>query len=219
MAAGARYDGGPSIRVSTTLPRLHAITDNNILALADLTDRAKAIGRSPNVALHARAQGAPGRRLTESAALLLDAASATGARLFVNDRADVALLVDAHGVHLPAGGLAVSKVRNLIGPDRWIGRSTHSPADALRASEEGADYVFLGPIWETPSHPGRPAIGLDAIERAQPARIIAIGGVTTGRAEACLDAGAYGIAAISSLWLAPDPGAVAAEMLLLLRNM
>ena len=204
--------------MSTTLPRLHAITNNNILALADLTDRAKAIGRSPNVALHARAHGGPGRRLTESAELVLDAASATGARLFVNDRADVALLVDAHGVHLPAGGLAVSKVRNLIGPDRWIGRSTHSPAEALRASEEGADYVFLGPIWETPSHPGRPAIGLDTIERAQPARIIAIGGVTTGRAAACLDAGAYGIAAISALWLASDPGSATAEMLLLLGN-
>ncbi len=204
--------------MSTTLPRLHAITNNDILALADLADRAKAIGRSPNVALHARARGAPGRRLTESAELMLDAASAAGARLFVNDRADVALLADAHGVHLPAGGLAVCKVRDLIGSDRWIGRSTHSPAAALRASEEGADYVFLGPIWETQSHPGRPAIGLDAIERAQPVRVIAIGGVTTGRAKACLDAGAYGIAAISSLWLASDPGSAAAEMLLLLKN-
>ena len=204
--------------MSTTLPRLHAITNNDILALADLADRAKAIGRSQNVALHARAHGAHGRRLTESAELLLDAASAAGARLFVNDRADVALLTDAHGVHLPAGGLAVSKVRDLIGPDRWIGRSTHSAAAALRASEEEADYVFLGPIWETPSHPGRPAIGLDASEQAQPARVIAIGGVTTGRAQACLDAGAYGIAAISSLWLASDPGSAAAEMLLLLKN-
>jgi thiamine-phosphate pyrophosphorylase len=136
----------------------------------------------------------------------------------VNDRTDVAMLVDAHGVHLPAGGLAVSQVRDLIGPDRWIGRSTHNPAEAQRASEEGADYVFLGPIWETPSHRGRPAIGLDAIERARGARIIAIGGVTADRAAACLNAGAYGIAAISSLWLASDPGSAAAEMLLLLES-
>ncbi len=200
------------------LPQLHAITNSDILALADLSDRAKAIGRSPNVALHARALGAPGRRLTEAADLLLAAASAAGARLFVNDRADVALLAHAHGVHLPAGGLAVSRVRDLIGPDRWIGRSTHSPTAALRASGEGADYVFLGPIWATPSHRGRPAIGLDAIERAQPARIIAIGGVTADRVVACLNAGAYGIAAISSLWLASDPGSAAAEMLLLLEN-
>ena len=121
--------------MNTPLPQLHAITTSDILALADLSDRAKAIGRSHNVALHARAPGAPGRRLTESADLLLDAASAAGALLFVNDRADVALLADAHGVHLPAGGLAISQVRDLIGPDRWIGRSTHCPAAALRASE------------------------------------------------------------------------------------
>jgi thiamine-phosphate pyrophosphorylase len=164
--------------------------------------------------------------LVEFAEVLLRATSAGGARLFVNDRVDVALLAGAEGVHLPAGGLPISKVRALVGPDRWIGRSTHSPAEAQRAADEGADYVFLGPIWETPSHPGqgrergrgRPGIGVTAIEQVRAVRIIAIGGITPDRVAHCLDAGAYGVAAITSLWRAPDPGSAAAEMLLLLKN-
>ncbi len=218
--------------MSTPLPRLHAITNSDILALSDLTERATVIGRSPDVALHARAPGVPGRMLVEFAEVLLRATSVGGARLFVNDRVDVALLAGAEGVHLPAGGLPISRVRALVGPDRWIGRSTHSPAEAQRAADEGADYVFLGPIWETPSHPGqgqgqgqgrerargRPGIGVTAIEQVRAVRIIAIGGITPDRVAHCLDAGAYGVAAITSLWRAPDPGSAAAEMLLLLEN-
>ncbi len=78
----------------------------------------------------------------------------------------------------------------------------------------GADYVFLGPIWETSSHPGVPGLGLEAIAAARPARVIAIGGVTPARAAACLEAGAWGVAAISALWLADDPGAAAEAFLL-----
>ncbi len=203
--------------MSTPLPRLHAITNSDILALSDLTERATVIGRSPDVALHARAPGVPGRMLVEFAEVLLRATSVGGARLFVNDRVDVALLAGAEGVHLPAGGLPIPKVRALVGPDRWIGRSTHSPAEAQRAADEGADYVFLGPIWETPSHPGQ-GLGVAAIEQGRAARIIAIGGITPDRVAHCLDAGAYGVAAIASLWRAPDPGSAAAEMLLLLKN-
>ena len=200
------------------LPHLHAITNSSILSLADLSDRAAAIGTSSNVALHARGGGIPGRRLAEVAEVLKGATSEGGSRMFVNDRVDVALLADADGVHLPAAGLPISKVRALVGPDRWIGRSTHSPGEARRAADEGADYVFLGPIWETPLHPGRPGIGLSAIEQARPACVIAIGGVTAGRVRSCLEAGAYGVAAISALWHASDPGSAAAEMLLLLEN-
>ncbi len=144
------------------------------------------------------------------------AARAAQARVFVNDRADVALLVGAHGIHLPADGLSVSQVRSMVGPDMWIGRSAHDADEAIQAADDGADYVFLGPIWETPFHPGRPGIGVQTIERTQPARIIAIGGVRADRVEQCVNAGAYGVAAISALWQADDPGSVAAAMLLLL---
>ena len=105
-----------------------------------------------------------------------------------------------------------------MGSGVWIGCSTHDPESAMCAVDDGADYVFLGPIWNTTSHPGRPGIGTAAIERAQTGRIIATGGITLDRVAMCLDAGAYGVAAISSLWGADDPGSAAAEMLLLLED-
>lgn len=147
---------------------------------------------------------------------LIDLAGPGGAHVFVNDRVDVALLAGAHGVHLPADGLSVPQARDIIGPTAWIGRSAHSADEAQRAMDQGADYVFLGPIWETPSHPGWAGIGVEAITQAVPARVVAIGGIDVGRVAQCRDAGAYGVAAISALWRAPDPGSVVDEMLLLL---
>ncbi len=204
--------------MTSELPRLHAVTTTQILTLPDLEERARTIGRTPDVALHVRSREMPGRNLARVAARLRETTEPRGASVFVNDRADVALLSAASGVHLPAGGLAVDKVRDLVGPDLWIGRSTHTAEEALRAMDDGADYVFLGPVWETPSHPGRPALGPGAIEAAHPARVIAIGGVTPDRVASCVGAGAYGIAAVSALWYAEDPGSAAATMLLLLKN-
>ena len=136
--------------------------------------------------------------------------------LFVNDRVDLVPHLGAAGVHLPSRGLSVADARGLLGANAMIGRSTHSPTEARAAWDDGADYVFLGPIWDTPSHPGRPALGPTAIEHAAPARVVAIGGVTAARVERCRDAGAWGVAAISALWTASDPNAVAARMLLCL---
>ena len=195
------------------LPRLHAVTNSDVLTLSDFAPRAESLGRCPGIALHARARELPGRRLAEFAAEMKGFGPA---RVFVNDRADVALAVEAHGIHLPAHGLPIAAARRLVGPDMWIGRSTHSPDEARRAVQEGADYVFLGPIWKSRSHPEHAGIGVRAIEQALPARVIAIGGVTPDRVERCRAAGAYGVAGISSLWHAEEPGAVAAGMLLLL---
>ena len=204
----------------STLPKLHVVTNNDVARLADLDRRAEALAHAGGVAFHARASELSGSALTNLAERLGRATqqATTGATIFVNDRVDVALLVDAAGVHLPAAGLPVETVRRLVGDKFWIGRSTHHPDEARRAAEAGADYVFLGPIWSTPSHPDRTGLGVAAIERAQPARVVAIGGVTPERVAACLAAGAYGVAAISALWWAGDPGSIAKEMSLLLRT-
>ncbi len=82
------------------------------------------------------------------------------------------------------------------------------------AGEDGADYVFLGPIWETPSHPGRAGLGVDVISAVHGVKVIAIGGVTKRRIHHCLDAGAYGVAAVSSIWEVRDPAAAVRAMLL-----
>lgn len=200
------------------LPRLHLPTEDRILLRSDFLERAGELARSPEVALHLRGRTLSGRRLWELALALAAKLRSSGAALFVNDRVDVALAVKATGVHLPSQGMPIAAARSLLGEQIFIGRSVHSPAEARAAFAEGADYVFLGPLWLTASHPQSQPLGLGAIERSLPGRVIAIGGVTAERAAECLRAGAYGVAAISALWEAPDPGAAAQAMLLSLRG-
>lgn len=192
------------------LPHLHAITNDQILALTDLGSRAESITAVGAVALHVRGRSTPTSRLVTVGRQLREA----GGILFVNDRVDVAAHLGCQGIHLPSEGLSIHTARQLLGDKALIGRSTHSPEDARRTWDDGADYVFLGPIWETVSHPGQPAIGPRAIKAALPARVIAIGGVTPERVPECVEAGAYGVAAITALWNAPDPAAAASRMLL-----
>lgn len=196
------------------LPLLHVVTDNGIAQLPDLGERARAVAAAGAIALHARGPGLGGRASLDLARTLGAALHGTDSLLFVNDRLDVARVVSAHGVHLPAGGLPLAAARKLLGPKALIGRSVHSAEQARRAHAEGADYVFLGPIWETPSHPGAAPLGADAILEAAPARVIAIGGITAERAGLCRAAGAHGVAAISAVWRAPDPGGAARAILL-----
>ena len=181
-----------------------------MLALPDYDARARALGRHRAVAFHVRSGTMP------AAALLALAASLDPAErcVILNDRLDLVPAAGAAGVHLPARGLPVPVARRLLGPSALVGRSVHGPEEARAAYEAGADYVFLGPIWETSSHPGTPGLGLAAIGDAHPARVIAIGGVTPARAAACRDAGAVGVAAITALWLADDPAAAAEAFLL-----
>ncbi len=211
--------------MSRPVPRLHAVTNQTVIALPDLAARAEriaaagadagtaAIAAAGAVALHARAGRVDAVRVVELGRLLCEA----GATVLVNDRVDAVVAAGAAGVHLPADGLPVDVARSLLGSEALIGRSTHSPEEARGAAEAGADYVFLGPIWETPSHPGAAALGPAALEAAAvtaAAPVIAIGGVTPERARIAHEAGAWGAAAISALWLGDDPEAAARVMLL-----
>ena len=128
----------------------------------------------------------------------------TGARLIVNDRLDVAIAAGAAGVHLGETSLPVEEVtkwRRSAGRTEFqVGVSCHSPASALAAEQGGADYVFFGPVFATPSKIGLgPPQGVDRLrEVCSTVRIpvLAIGGITTVNAGACLAAGAAGVAAI-----------------------
>lgn len=193
-------------------PRLHVVTNRQIAQRPDLANQARRIG-IPGVAVHARAPDLEGYAFLRFAQRLAESV----ATLFVNDRADVACLLHARGLHLPERGLPYAAARRLVG-DRWLGRSVHDPAAARKAAEEGFDYVFLGPIWPTPSHPDRTPLGVEAIAASQPARVIAIGGVTPKRVAECVAAGAYGVAAISAVWDAAEPGSVVGAMLVSLRQ-
>lgn len=145
--------------------------------------------------LQLRDPAATARGLEERARALV---AATKLPIVVNARVDVALAVGAAGVHLPERDLPVGEVRRLM-PNHVVGRSVHSVAAARDAAWQGADYVVFGPVFSTPSHPGQPGAGLDALHDVAAAvriPVIAIGGVDASRERACREAGAAGIAAI-----------------------
>jgi thiamine-phosphate pyrophosphorylase len=128
---------------------------------------------------------------------------ASDARLLVNDRVDVALATGVDGVHLRADSLPVREVRRLLGSQRFIGVSTHTPEDVVRAEQEGADFAVLGPMYATTSklqygQPLGPAVLAEAVRRSR-IPIFAIGGVTPSRVGELIAAGASGIAVISAI--------------------
>jgi thiamine-phosphate diphosphorylase len=194
------------------------------LAADDFGIRAAAIAAGgPAVALHARDPGARGAGLALSARRLVSLARPPEAAVFVGGRADIAAAVGGHGVQLGASDLGVqlgasdlvpADARRVF-PAGWIGRSVHTVEEAAVAVAEGADFLVVGSIYRTASHPEREPAGPALVTRT--ARlgvpVIAIGGVTSERVAELKDAGAYGVAAIRSLWQAGDPAAATMAML------
>jgi thiamine-phosphate diphosphorylase len=197
------------------LPRLHAVTDAAVIAADDFPVRAAAIAAAgPAVALHARDRTAGGAALARVALRLLALARPPEAAVVVNGRPDVAGAVGAHGVQLGSDDLPPAEARASFAHG-WIGCSVHSAAEAEAAVGGGADYLLLGNIYETSSHPGRPGKGLGLLRDVAGfgLPVIAIGGMDAARAGAAQEAGAYGVAAIAALWRAPDPAAAALALL------
>ncbi len=131
-----------------------------------------------------------------------------GALFIVNDRVDLALAVDADGVHLGQQDLPISVARQLLGAKKIIGRSTHCPDDLHRALQEGADYIGVGPVYETPTKEGRPAAGLDYVRyAAQHATVpwFAIGSVDPTNLQEVMDAGADRVAVVRAIMQAEAP--------------
>jgi thiamine-phosphate diphosphorylase len=204
--------------VKRALPRLHAITDERIARRADLDDILDALA-DVDMAAHARGHALSGREHYDLSVRL----SATGrksfrgrppVRLFVNDRLDIALAAGAEGVQLSHSGLLPVDARRLA-RDWWIGCSVHSRDEARTARDWGADYLLVGPVYHTTTHPTASPLGLEAlgdiVQLGLP--VIAIGGVTPERARELAGAGAYGVAAIGAIWDAADPEAAARSLL------
>jgi len=161
-----------------------------------------------DVALHIRGPRTSGRRVHDMA--LAVAGSLAAGRLFVNDRVDVALAVGA-GVHLGSRSMSVSDAHTIVGQEVVVGRSIRDQAD----EGAGADYLFAGPVFDTPSHAdvrGRGAAWLAdiAAQTAQP--VVGIGGISVERIGVLLDAGAHGVAVIRSVWDTPDPIEAASDL-------
>jgi thiamine-phosphate diphosphorylase len=197
------------------LPRLHAVTDAGVLAADDFPVRAAAIAAAGSaVALHARDRSAGAAALARAAQRLLALARPPEAAVIVNGRPDVAGSVGAQGVQLGAGDLRPPEARATFAHG-WIGCSVHSASEAEDAARDGADYLLVGNVYETSSHPGRPGAGLELVRATVGLGlpVIAIGGIDAARAPAVRDQGAYGVAAISALWRASDPASAALALL------
>jgi thiamine-phosphate pyrophosphorylase len=198
-----------------------------------VTDRQLTSGRSLRWVVEAALQGGvrafqlrekdlPPRELYPLALEMRQLTQTYGARLLINDRVDVALAVNADGVHLTTTSLPASIARRVLGPAPLIGVSTHTLAEVQAAAEEGADFLVFGPVFFTPSKApyGQP-VGLDALRAVRAAvklPMLAIGGVKKANIDQVVAAGADGIAVISAIIGADDPTAASQELLATLRS-
>jgi len=191
------------------LPRLHVVTDDAVLHRPDFRSVALLIMEEggASIALHIRGPRCTGAFIQETAQALAPAARAAGAWLLVNDRVDVALAAGLAGAHLGQRSVPPGVARSILGPESVLGVSTHSHAELDEALSGGADYVFVGTIYQTDSHEGHPGRGLRALSEIPAAGLpaMAIGGIDVGRVAEVLAAGAHGVAVIGGVWGTPHP--------------
>ncbi|HVU71722.1 MAG TPA: thiamine phosphate synthase [Mycobacteriales bacterium] len=195
---------------------LYLCTDGR-RAQGDLAEFLEAVLRGGVDIVQLREKGLEAREELALLDVVRDACGRHGALMAVNDRADIALAASADVLHLGQDDLEPRIARRIVGHDVLLGLSTHGPEQAAlvsAAGEPSVDYYCAGPVWTTPTKPGRPAVGITAIaDAAQNDRGVpwfAIGGIDSGeRLDAVLDAGATRIVVVRALTEASDPEAAA----------
>jgi len=197
-------------------PILCLVTDRTACRSRSLEESiAQAVGAGVRL-VQLREKDLSARELLQLGGSLLGPVRKGGAALVVNDRVDVALALGADGVHLGGGSLPVGATRRLVGSQMLVGVSAHSLEDAIRAEQEGANYVMLGTIFESRSHPGLKPAGLGLVSRVAGAvriPVVAIGGINEMNAPSVVSAGAQGVAVISAILSAVDVAAATRGLL------
>ncbi len=189
------------------IPRLHLITNRALCAERGQVAIVAEAARAGIGAVQLREKDLDHAALLREATSLKEVLGATP--LIVNGSAKVAQSVGAAGLHLSGDGGTIAAARMALGPAGLIGRSVHSVEEASHAADDGADYLIVGTIYGTASKPGRPPAGLPlvtAVVRAVTIPIIAIGGIDEGTVAATLAAGAWGVAVMSGVLCATEPG-------------
>ena len=190
------------------LPRLYPITDTRLSGLSHATQVARLCDSGAPL-IQLREKHLSPRAFYREAEAAQRVAREYGARLIINDRADIALALGADGVHLGQDDLPVEAARQLLGAEAIIGHSTHSVAQARTAASWPLDYIAIGPVFATATKANPdPVIGLDGVRRVREAigpevSLVAIGGITWDNALGVLAAGANSVAIISALWAEP----------------
>jgi thiamine-phosphate pyrophosphorylase len=194
--------------VPIQLHGLYLILDPRFVQRLTLVDALKEAAAGGATLFQYRDKTASARDFYHHAERLRQAASEVGATFIVNDRCDVALAVEADGVHVGQGDLPLPLARTIMRPGRLIGVSTHTAAQVREATAGGADYVGFGPIFPTASKADHePIVGLEGLREARRLTrlpMFAIGGMTIASAEGVMHTGADGIAVMSSIWTAAD---------------
>jgi thiamine-phosphate pyrophosphorylase len=190
------------------MPRLYVILDAGLVHRSILQFAEQLIDAGVRVLQYRDKSGTPAAMLETSRAVA-QFANEAGVSFFVNDRPDIAFLANATGVHVGQDDLSVEQARAIVGPERWVGVSTHNREQFAKAAASSADYIAIGPVFATKSKANPdPVVGLEMLRelRAMTQKpIVAIGGIGLGRAEEVLRAGADSVAVISDILLAADP--------------
>jgi|SRR5277367_2625032 len=196
------------------LPRLYVILDPALITSPE-RDCAKSLAEAGVRLLQYRNKSAPARQYLASSRKLAALLGPRGVSFFVNDRPDVAFLAGATGVHVGQDDLEVEQARRVLGPDKFVGVSTHNLEQFEKAAASSADYIAVGPIFSTSSKANPdPVVGLDLLRRVRvltAKAIVAIGGITLDRAASAIEAGADSVAVISGILNAADPAQRARE--------
>jgi len=199
---------------------LYLITDRRQTGSRRLTDVVEEALKGGVRGVQLREKDLPSKELYELAFELRKLTDRYNARLIINDRVDIALAVDADGVHLGQNSLPIHRARKILGENMLVGISCHNQVNAIMAQENGADFITFGPVYYTPSKAtyGKP-VGIDSLELVSHLiniPIFALGGIKLDNIKEVIAAGAAGISLVSAIIAADDPKNEAAEMILML---
>ena len=201
----------------TLSSRLLLVTDRHQTkgrALVPLLERVLTAGL---LTVQLRERDLSARELVTLAREVQAVMASSKSQLLINDRVDVALALEGVGVHLRSNSLPLPVARQMLGAQRLLGISVHAVEEAVQAEAAGADYIVLGPIYETPSKQTfGPPLGIHTLEEACTLvriPIIGIGGVTAARAREMRGAGAFGAAVITAILGADDVESAMRELL------
>ena len=189
--------------------QLYAILDLGYVHVGDAVAVTGALLAGGANLLQLRAKGHRPGEIEHLARLLLPLCRDAGVPFIVNDYPAIAMAVGADGIHIGQDDGTLAATREIVGPDMMVGRSTHSPAQARAALEEGFDYIGFGPLFPTPTKLGRPGIGMENIsgvmaEIGSRIPVFCIGGVKRSNLPKVLAAGAKNVVIVSDLLTAED---------------
>lgn len=197
--------------------RLYGIVDMGYVRPEEVEQVTSALLQGGVRILQLRAKGVALDAVEALARRMQPLCRAAGAIFVLNDYPEMAARIGADAVHVGQDGGPLEAVRAIVGPDMLIGRSTHSPEQALAAVAEGADYIGFGPLFPTGTKPGRPSIGLQDIAAVQEKLgdfpMFCIGGINGTTLPSVLQAGARRVVIVSWLLQQPDPAAAARDII------